>query len=88
MPQIEASLADNSRGVIYTRNRFKAQATDAINGWYYKHVTIVNDDSSVISKWSLKLTDNSRGVIYTRNRFIAQATDAIIGLYYVTMWRS
>ncbi len=88
MPQIEASLADNSRGVIYTRNRFIAQATDAISGLYFKHVTIVNDDSSIVSKWSFKLTDNFRGVIYTRNRFIAQATGAISGLYYVTMWRS
>jgi hypothetical protein len=88
MPQIEASLADNSRGVIYTRNRFIAQATGAISGLYYKHVTIVNDDSGVVSKWSFKLTDNSRGVIYTRNRFIAQTNDAISGLYYGTMWRS
>ncbi len=46
-------------------------------GLYYKHVTIVNDDSSVIiSKWSFKLIDNPRVVIYDRNRFIIQATGA------------
>jgi len=40
---------------------------------YYKHMTIVNDDSSVISKWSSKLIDNARGVIYDHRVFIIQA---------------
>ena len=38
-------------------------------------MTIVNDDSSVVSKWSFKLIDNPRVAIYDRNRFIIQATD-------------
>jgi len=41
---------------------------------YYKHVTIVNDDSSVGSKWSFKLIDDPSIVIYDCHRFIIQAT--------------
>ncbi len=36
---------------------------------------IVNDDSSVVIKWSFKLIDAARGVIYDRHMFIVQATD-------------
>jgi hypothetical protein len=48
------------------------------SGLYYKLVTIVNDDSSIISKWSFKLIDDPRVVIYDRNKFIMQATDVVI----------
>ncbi len=41
---------------------------------HYKHMTIVNDDSRVISKWCSKLSDNARAVIYYRNMFIIHAT--------------
>ncbi len=44
-------------------------------GLYYKHVTIVNDDSSVVSKRSLKLIDDPSVVIYDQYRFIIQATE-------------
>ncbi len=47
------------------------------SGLYYKHVMIVNDDASVISKWSFKLIDDPRAVIYDCHRFIIQATDDI-----------
>ena len=43
------------------------------SGLYYKHVMIVNDNSSVVSKWSFKLIDGPRVVIYDRHRFIIQA---------------
>ncbi len=36
---------------------------------------IVNDDSSVVIKWSSKLIDATIGVIYERHMFIVQATD-------------
>jgi hypothetical protein len=36
---------------------------------------VINDDSSVIIKWSFKLIDTARGVIYNRHMFIVQATD-------------
>ncbi len=35
---------------------------------------IVNDDSSVISKWSFKFIDDARVILYNRNMFIIQAT--------------
>ncbi len=41
---------------------------------YYKHVTIINDNSSIISKWSSEFIDDARGVIYNRHMFIVQAT--------------
>ncbi len=46
-----------------------------ICGLYYKHMTIVNDDSSIISEQSFQLIDDARGVIYDRRMFIIQATD-------------
>ncbi len=49
-------------------------------GFYYKHVTIVNDDSSVINKWSFKLIDDPRVVTYDRHKFIIQATE--VRIYY------
>jgi hypothetical protein len=51
-------------------------------GLYYKHVTIANDDSSVVSKWSLKLIDNARLVIYNCNMFTIKATG------YVGTWNN
>jgi len=41
---------------------------------HYKHVTIVNDESSVINEWSFKIIDDTRVIIYDRNRFINQPT--------------
>ncbi len=43
---------------------------------YYKHITIVNDDSSIVNKLGVSLTDDSRVVIYDRNMFIVQVTSA------------
>ncbi len=40
---------------------------------YYKHITIVNDDSSIINKIDASLTDDARVVIYDRHMFIVQA---------------
>ncbi len=45
-----------------------------ICGLYYKHVMIVNDDSSIINKFRTSLTDNTRVVIYDCHMFIVQAT--------------
>jgi hypothetical protein len=50
------------------------------SGLYYKHVTIVNDDSRVISNWSIKLIDDLSVITYDRQRFIIQATDGILNL--------
>ncbi len=37
-------------------------------------MTIVNDDSRVITKLETSLTDNERVIIYYRHKFIVQAT--------------
>ncbi len=47
---------------------------NVICGLYYKHITIINDNSSVFNKWQVSLTDNTRVIIYNRNMFIIQAT--------------
>jgi hypothetical protein len=39
-------------------------------GLYYKHITIVYDDSIVVNKWLKSLTDNNTVVIYNRNKFL------------------
>ncbi len=44
------------------------------SGVYYKHVTIINDDSSIVNKFQGSLTDDTRVVIYDHHRFIVQAT--------------
>jgi len=51
-----------------------AKSMQVHSGLYYKHVTSVNDDSSVVSKWSFKLIDDPRVIIYDCHRFIIQAT--------------
>ncbi len=53
------------------------------SGIYYKHMTIVNDDSSIIIKWSSKLIDDARGVIYDRYMFIVKATDLIVSTSFL-----
>jgi hypothetical protein len=44
------------------------------SGLYYKPMTIVNDDSRVVTKLKTSLTDDTRVVIYGRHMFIVQAT--------------
>jgi hypothetical protein len=48
-----------------------------ISGLYYKHITIVNDDTSVMNKFESSLTGKTRVVIYHRHMFIVQATDGL-----------
>jgi hypothetical protein len=45
-----------------------------ISGLYYKHIMIVNDDTSVINKFEASLIDDARVVIYNCYMFIVQAT--------------
>jgi hypothetical protein len=40
----------------------------------YKHITIVNYDSSIVYKFGASFTDDARGIIYDRHMFIVQAT--------------
>jgi hypothetical protein len=47
--------------------------TDSVAcGLYYKHITMVNDDSSVINKFEASLADNARVIIYDQHMFIVQ----------------
>jgi hypothetical protein len=41
---------------------------------YYKHNTIINDDSSIINKLETSLIGDVRVVIYDHHMFIVQAT--------------
>jgi hypothetical protein len=43
-------------------------------GLYYKPITIVNDDSSIVNKLETSLTDDARVIIYDDHMFIVQAT--------------
>jgi hypothetical protein len=44
------------------------------SGLYYKPMTIVNDESGVITKLETSLSDNARVIIYDHHMFIVQAT--------------
>jgi hypothetical protein len=44
---------------------------------FYKPITIVNDDSSIVNKLETSLIDDARVVIYKHHMFIVQATDQI-----------
>ncbi len=61
--------ADSTKRVSLSTNYLVAAS-----GLCYKHVMIVNDDFSIISKWSFKLIDDPKVIIYDRHRFIIQAT--------------
>ncbi len=43
-------------------------------GLYYKPITIVNDDSSIINKLEISLIDDARVIIYNRQKFKVQAS--------------
>jgi hypothetical protein len=54
-----------------------------INALYYKPITIVNDNSSIINKLETSLIDDARVVIYKRHMFIVQPTGsaAVVGSF-------
>jgi hypothetical protein len=64
------------------------------SGLYYKHITVLNDDSSIISNWCSKLwhhllIDDARVVIYDGNMFIIQATGVPLHLWvncHLVVW--
>ncbi len=43
-------------------------------GMYYKPITVVNYDSSIINKLETSLIDEARVIIYDHHMFIVQAT--------------
>ncbi len=42
---------------------------------YYKHIMIVNYNSTIDDKFGASLTDDARVIMYDRHMFIVQATD-------------
>ncbi len=52
------------------------------SGLDYKHITIVNYNSSVINKFGASLTGDARVIIYDRHMFIVQATTAPKTCYF------
>ncbi len=47
-------------------------------GLYYKHITIINYDSSVANKFGVSLPDDARVVIYDCHMFIVLATGVFV----------
>jgi hypothetical protein len=43
-------------------------------GLFYKPITIVNDESSIVNKLEASLTDDARVIIYDHHMFTVQAT--------------
>jgi hypothetical protein len=50
-------------------------------GLYYKHITIVNYNSSIVNKFGASLTDDARVVIYNCHMFIVQATAYLSSMF-------
>jgi hypothetical protein len=48
------------------------------SGLYYKPITIINDDSSIINELETSVIDDARVVIYNRHVFIVQATGGTV----------
>ncbi len=44
------------------------------SGLCYKHIMILNDDSSIVNEFEASLTDDARVVIYDRHMFIVKVT--------------
>ncbi len=65
-------LNDTQRNDTHSAGKYLN--TTETTGLYYKHMTIINYDSSIIIKRSSKLIDPARGVIYDHHMFIIQAT--------------
>jgi hypothetical protein len=57
---------------IYNHHIFRVQAIG--EGLYYKHITIVNDNTSIVNKFEASLTDDTRLIIYNRHKFIVKPT--------------
>ncbi len=49
-------------------------------GLYYKQVTIVNEDSSIINKFEASLTHETRVIIYDHHMFTVQATGHLLAI--------
>jgi hypothetical protein len=56
------------------------------SGLYYKHITIVNYDPSIVNKFGASLTDDTGVIIYDCHMFIVQATVVnVVTLFLFTL---
>ncbi len=66
-----------NKNIISNKFDLKLVTTfSSCSGLYYKYITIVNDESSVVNMWRVSLTDDTRVTVYDRNTFIIQAAGA------------
>ncbi len=73
--RLERSAKDKHSSLLQTFvNHGRKKLYDKPNGLYYKHMTIVNDDSSGISRRDFKLIDDAIVIIYDHNIFKIQVT--------------
>jgi hypothetical protein len=70
--------------LIHLQTSAASLQVSATSSLYYKHIMIINDDSSVINKWLESLTDDTTVVIYDRNMFIIQGSGvaAFLAVFY------
>jgi hypothetical protein len=68
----------NKLGCFLSDKPFQSTAMKHSGSLYYKPITIINDDSSVINKLETLLIDNARVVIYDRHLFIV-ADQCLLG---------
>ncbi len=62
-------------GLAFTKQLTIAVRGRVTSGLYYKPMTIVHDDSMVVTKIETSLTHDARVVIYDRHMFIVQPTE-------------
>jgi hypothetical protein len=73
MARLDVSVASVSLGFLIAvkeQNYSEIWSCDL----YHKHITIVNYDSNIVSKFGASLPDDARVVIYNCHMFILQAT--------------
>jgi hypothetical protein len=56
----------------------------ALCGLYYKHITTLNNDSSVVNKFETSLTDDARVIIYDCYMFIVKALSHVYRVHSET----
>ncbi len=77
--KVIASYKHSSLFCLVISDERKKFYNNDTSGLYYKPITIINDDSSIVNKLETLLIDDARVIIYDRHMFIVQATgvDAI-----------
>jgi hypothetical protein len=68
-------IRDKHFSLVVCSVKYEEKSCDIYTcGLYYKHITMVNDESRVVYKFKTSLTDDVRVIIYDRHMFMVQAT--------------